>query len=507
MQASDSESSIAQGKMELKKLFEFAKKAAREGQQAHEAEENIFRHALRVAYYGLQCYFAEKGTGDVGSTIKREDGVLLEREPSLRGRVYFSVFGKLDVPRTCYRAPGEPGVFPLDEQVNLPRRRYSYFLREWMAEFCVDQPFNESTAKLKRFFGLDLAESVLVTAAREGKVDYDAFYEQKAPLPPETEGELQVVSFDGKGVPVIKAEAVKLKSKLGKGEKRQKKKEALVGVSYTVDRKVRAPEELAEALVEPEKARAKREPALRKGGDSKASHEEPKARNIRRMASLKRKKRAVMDAVKKDAQRRNRERRRELVILLDGALGLWALVLVLFKCWGNRVWRILDIIHVVSYLWVAGTALYGEGSDATRLWVKRQLTQILKGRIGYVIGGLKQSISKRQLKGAKRKALEKAIVYFGKHKRWMRYHEYLAAGLPVATGVVESACGSVVKNRMEGEGKRWSVEGAESILLLRSLKKSGDLEKYWRFHVWSERERLYRSGRKCCPTVNLGQVA
>jgi len=507
MQAFETESSMAQGKMELKKIFDFARNAAREGQQAHEAEEGIFRRVFRIAYYALESYFAENGTGDVGTAIEREDGVMLERESSLRPRVYFSVFGKLDVPRTCYRAPGEPGVFPLDEQVNFPMRRYSHFLQEWMAEFCVEQPFSESASKLKRFFDLDLAESVLGTAARERQVDYDAFYEQKAPPTPETEGELQVVSFDGKGVPVIRAEAAKLKAKLGKGEKRQKKKEALVGVSYTVDRKERRPEELAETLVEPEKARARRAAASRKEGASGAERKEPKARNIRRMASLKRKKKKVMKAIKQDAERRDPERRRDLVILLDGALGLWALVLTLFRSWGNKVWRILDIIHVMKYLWEAGTALHGEGSGLTRVWVKRQLTQILKGRVGYVIGGLKQTITKRGLKGARRKALEKAIGYFEKHKRWMRYHEYLAAGLPVATGVVESACGSVVKNRMEGEGKRWSVEGAESILLLRSLKKSGDLQTYWQFHALRERERLYGSCPKWRPRPDLAQAA
>jgi hypothetical protein len=58
-------------------------------------------------------------------------------------------------------------------------------------------------------------------------------------------------SFDGKGVPLMKAEVVKLKAKLGTGEKRQQKKEALVGVSYTVEDKPCAPEALAELLVDP----------------------------------------------------------------------------------------------------------------------------------------------------------------------------------------------------------------------------------------------------------------
>ena len=67
-----------------------------------------------------------------------------------------------------------------------------------------------------------------------------------------------MVGFDGKGVPVIKKEAAKIKARLGKGEKRQKKKEAMVGVDYTIDRNVRNPEEVAENLVYPEQARIAR---------------------------------------------------------------------------------------------------------------------------------------------------------------------------------------------------------------------------------------------------------
>ena len=91
----------------------------------------------------------------------------------------------------------------------------------------------------------------------------------------------------------------------------------------------------------------------------------------------------------------------------------------------------------------------------------------------------------------------------------MQYDTYLALGLPVGTGVVESACGSVVKHRMEGEGKRWSLEGAEAILTLRSLKKSHDhdLRAYWRLCVHQERARLYARKPKYRPTARLRRVA
>jgi hypothetical protein len=54
-----------------------------------------------------------------------------------------------------------------------------------------------------------------------------------------------------------------------------------------------------------------------------------------------------------------------------------------------------------------------------------------------------------------RETLLKVITFFHNHRRWMQYDDYLAMGLPVGTGAVESACGYVVKHRMEGEGKRW----------------------------------------------------
>jgi hypothetical protein len=449
----------------------------------------------------MKLYFAQRGTGDVGPAVTRADGVLLPREKPLRGRDYFSIFGKFKVARTCYRTPGEPGVFPLDAQVNLPERCYSYFLQEWMTLFEVEHPFKESSGWFEQLFDLDVAESVLMEVAKEAPEDYEDFYAQR-PVPQEdTEGELLVVSFDGKGVPMIKAEAAKLKAKLGTGEKRQKKKEALVGVSYTVDPKPRSPEALAELLVDPEAARARRQ-------REHVTDDAPRAQQVRRVASLVRTKQAVMALIKADAERRDPPHRKPLVVLLDGALGLWNLATKLFKEW-KRVTFVLDIMHVVGYLWSAANALFGEQSKAGTHWVQQKLTEILRGRVGYVIGGLRQILTKQQLRKSVRETLQKVITFFHNHRRWMQYDAYLAAGLPVGTGVVESACGSVVKHRMEGEGKRWSLEGAEAVLALRSLKKShdNDLRAYWKFRARQERARLYSRQPTYRPAARLRRVA
>jgi hypothetical protein len=500
MEALDVEMSIAEGEQALQALLEFVREHA-DKLEAHEAEKGIFKRLLPIGLAAMKLYFAQRGTGDVGPAVMRADGVVLPRERKLRGRDYFSLFGKFAVARTCYRMPGEPGIFPLDAQVNLPERCYSYFLQEWMTLFEVEHPFQESAGMFAQLFDLDLAESVLMAVAQEAPEDYEGFYAQR-PVPPEdTEGALLVVSFDGKGVPMIKAEAVKLKAKLGTGEKRQKKKEALVGVCYTVDAKPRTPEALAELLVDPEAARARRQ-------RDAVGDEAPRAQQVRRLASLVRTKQAVMEGIKADAERRDPQHRKPLVVLLDGALGLWRLAPQLFRAW-RRVTCVLDIMHVVGYLWSAANALFGEASKAGKRWVQQKLTAILRGRVGYVIGGLRQLLTKRQLRTSVRETLAKVITFFHNHRRWMHYDVYLAAGLPVGTGVVESACGSVVKHRMEGEGKRWSLQGAEAMLALRSLKKShdNDLRDYWRFRAHQLRARRYGRQPKYRPMPRLRRVA
>jgi hypothetical protein len=174
---------------------------------------------------------------------------------------------------------------------------------------------------------------------------------------------------------------------------------------------------------------------------------------------------------------------------MDGALGLGTLLTSLLA---ELNWvGILDIIHVAEDLGKVGNALQGEKTPEGRKWVYDHLLAILQGRVGRVIGGLKQILSKRKLRASQRKALREAISYFENHREWMLYDEYLAAGYPIGSGVVESTCGHTVKSRMEGTGRRWSIKGAESTLLLRSVYTSKDWDAYWEAHRKLERKRLY----------------
>ncbi len=73
----------------------------------------------------------------------------------------------------------------------------------------------------------------------------------------------------------------------------------------------------------------------------------------------------------------------------------------------------------------------------------------------------------------------------------MAYNEYLAAGYPIASEVIEGACRHVVKDRMERSGMRWILDGAHAMLGLRCIHLSGAWDEFMRFRIKRECERLY----------------
>ena len=104
---------------------------------------------------------------------------------------------------------------------------------------------------------------------------------------------------------------------------------------------------------------------------------------------------------------------------------------------------------------------------------------------------MRQSATKRGLRGQRRKAVEAAAGYCYRNRRHMQYHEYLRQGWPIATGVVEGACKNLIKDRMERSGMRWTVQMAEAMLKLRATYLSGDFEEYWAFHIHQDQQRVH----------------
>ena len=97
----------------------------------------------------------------------------------------------------------------------------------------------------------------------------------------------------------------------------------------------------------------------------------------------------------------------------------------------------------------------------------------------------------RKLLGKKKADLRKLCNYLQSNAHRMRYDEYLSKGYPIASGVIEGACRHYVKDRMERSGMRWSVEGAQAMLDVRSEYLNGDWQAFHQHRIEQETRRLY----------------
>ena len=445
-------------------------------QEAHRVEAWIFKRLLELGLLFLRLFFAQQNRGDYGPTLETAKGTA--KRGRLSEKSYFSVFGKLKVTRYLYHSEGE-SFSPLDMLLNLPIRCYSYFLSDWVNWLNINTAYGDTIAFLEKFLGVKLSVSAIETISKESALHYEAYYEGKNTLAhPDPVGELTVVSFDGKGVPMIKKEAAKIQAKLGEGEKRQKKKEALVGAKYTIKATPRTPEAVARNLVFPEHQDDASFPEAK---------QEEKAQDIRYIASVEKPKREVMGEIYQEIKEENFEAH-PLLCLIDGAKSLFSALGEVFRAIRNKV-IILDIIHVLEYLWLIAHLKYGEGSDLASHYVYESLRLILEGNVNAYLQHLQDELKAGSWKGSQKKTCSTVITYFENHQSYMKYDEYLANGYPIATGVVESACGHLVKARMELSGARWSMEGGEAILRLRSIAKSQDWEEYWHFYTQHFRDK------------------
>jgi hypothetical protein len=500
MDALEVERSLAAGEQARQALRKLVPARAHQ-RAAHDAEKGLFTRRRPRGLAAMKRSFAQRGTGEVGPAVTRADGELRPREKRRRGRADGARVGTFTGARTGDRTPGEPGSFPLDAQVTLPARCDSDCWPAWMTVFAVAHPVKERAGFVAPLFALEVAESVVMEVAQEAPQAYEAVSAPRPRGPAATAGALLGVSVDGQGVPRLQEAAAPLKAKWGTGETRPKQQAALVGGSSTVEPQPRAPEALAARLVDPEAARARqRREATR--------DEAPRAQQGRRVARLGRTQPPGLARIKAAAERRAPQPRHPLGLLLEGARCLGRLAPPLCRPW-KRVTCVLDIRPVVGSRWAAAHTLCGAPSQAGTHGVQQKLTASRRGRVGDVRGGWRPLLTTPRRRPSVRETRATVIPCFPNHRCWRRYDAYVAAGLPGGTGVVASAGGSVVKHRLEGDGTRGSLAGAQAMLTWRSLTKSHDhdLRDDWRFRPRQMRGRLDGHRPKDRPTPPLGRVA
>jgi hypothetical protein len=347
----------------------------------------------------------------------------------------------------------------------------------------VEQAFGRVRETLHTILRVQQSVDTLERGSRRMAEAAPAFRAQQPAPDPAAEGELLIVTEDNKGVPMVRpADAPPPGVHRTKGQKKNKKQMACVGCVYSVDRQVRTPEELVATLFR-DPGRPRRTP--------------PQAQQKRYWASLTR----AVDGVEVCGQlevfqhlRRDIALRRTanqpLINLSDGQRSLQTDREEYLPQDAHTV-DILELMHVLPRLWEAAHLFHPEASAAATSFVRHRLLRVLQGKAKSVLADLRRQGTVRKLRGAKRDKLRRLTGFLEKNLPRMRYDEYLAAGYPIASGVIEGACRHVVKDRLERSGMRWKVPGAQAMLALRTIRTNGDWEPFQDFRVRRETQRLY----------------
>jgi hypothetical protein len=286
-----------------------------------------------------------------------------------------------------YSRPGVPGIFPLDRALTLPARSFSYELQRRLVKAAVQNPFLDSVQTIADLTGVSVSKGSLEQILPDVAQDFDAFYRQRSPEP--ATGSILVAAVDCKGIPMVKPPGAQPTSRLTKGQKANKKRMATVATVFTRAPWVRTPQQVAESLFRISRPTPDDAPAP------------PRPENKRVWASLLKGKDAVIQEVAEEMERRDPSASKTRVALTDGERALQIRVDRKLK-----VTLILDLMHALEKLWKAAYVFHAEGSLEADLWVLDRTLRILSGGVGQVVKGLRQSITKRALSGAKRKTLE-----------------------------------------------------------------------------------------------------
>ena len=480
---------IDQGLKLFWNLVERMQHAADQQQPIHQVEEILFRDLLVIGRCLLQAFVDMAGTGDVGPTLTvagespADPDQELPRLDQPQKRPYLSIFDEILIERTCY-GHDRVEAAPLDAQLHLPQRQYSYLLQKWLGSFVVDEAHAQAIRKLGTILGVEITVRASEDLNREQSSDVEVFQDQ-LPVPDAAEeGPLLVVTADCKGVPLVRKALppsqetdtplpALAKPRRGKGEKANKKKMAAVGAVYTIQPFVRATDDVIEEVMR-KKARERR----------------PRPQNKRVRAELLVGKVALFLWLADEVIRRNPQGSKPVIFLSDGERALHDRQSEYLP--ENTV-CILDLFHVMERLWKVAWCFFEEKTQkvAAHQWVEERLKRLLEGKVDTVIRGMRYQATQRGLKGQKRKTVQKAAEYFEGNRDRMKYDEYLAAGYPIGSGVVEGACRHLVKDRMERTGMRWLPSGAQAMLDLRATYLNGDWDDFWSFHVLQEDERLH----------------
>jgi hypothetical protein len=407
------------------------------------------------------------------------------------GRGVVSVFGPVRVTRMAYRNRREPNLYPADARQVLPGDPYSLGMRALVAYHLAGGGFGQAQDVIEARTGVTVGRAQLTGLAEDLAAWTDDFYSQRARDAEEDLPATDVIMMqgDGKGI-AMRPEHRKNAGKSDSAHPGIKKMAEIVAVA-----------DFTPAIREPEDIAAP--PARRQ------AHPGPKARDKWVSASVTESIEDMIAAAFDEADRRDPQRVRQRVFLVDGNKQQITAIGAQAEDRGIKVPVLIDYIHVSGYIGKAAAALHPGDPAAAGQWADGQLLRVLHGRAKAVAATLASVAAKTRADPRKRGLdltdMDRAVTYLTNNQQHMKYDKALANGWPIATGMIEGACRFVIEDRFGITGARWSPDGAEVILKLRAVVVNGDLGDYMRYykHRYRDEHHLARYDPATIEDLNL----
>jgi len=475
-----------------KELSRFVEQAAREGDALCGVERGVLDRLLKMGHTVVGHFLELQGDGDLGEIATTDDGQSISRSSEPVSRRLRTIFGEHRFSAYVYRERSHPNTAilfrPIDARMSLSPGSWSHLLEEFTQLFAIDQAFAPAAEAFQRIFRQQLSVDTLERVNVEMGQEAAEFLVNLAAPPVEEEGEFLVLTSDGKGVPLVKEDALRLGCFEERPQRPGNRRMATLASVYSVDAFVRTGEQIVAALF-----RDGREESL-------PQQRRPEPCHKRVVAHLPQ----VLDEIDPttpvsgsllalswagDEVQRRRQPGQKLVCLMDGQSSLWETArLCTDTVPAEERIEILDIVHVASYVWKAAKAFHAH-REHQEAFARERLLRILQGDVQSVITGMRRMATQR-LAAAGRKEIATVCGYFTTHADRMQYHDDLAAGYPIATGVIEGACRHLVKDRMERSGMRWTQTGAQAMLDVRAVHQSSYWDEFHQQRIERQRESI-----------------
>ena len=472
------------------------------GLTACELEEFIDEESRKAVlqllqdHYDLRALREEQRAGKHPAPVAGADGITRTRLETGRGRLLATLFGTVTVTRCAWRKPGAPDYLPADAALSMPAGRHSHTLAKLAALEAARSSFESAHDAIARRCGPVIGKRQIEDSVVRSAADIPAFYAARVPEPC-APGTLVVLSADCKGIVMrpgaLRAATAKAAAKLGKmrtrltaGEKPNRKRMAALVTVYDAEPARRRPHD----VIAP--------PGGRHG--SRPPRPGPKALAKWLAGSVRKDPADMIAAAFDEAGARDPGRLRTWVVLVDGAEHQLALVRAEAARRGATIHIIIDIIHVLEYIWGAAWSLHAAGDPAAEDWVAVKALAVLAGDSERAAAEITAEADAAGLERSRRSGADACVRYLKNKREFLHYDQALDAGWPIATGVIEGACRHLIADRLDIGGARWGLDGAEAVLTLRAVISNGDFEEYWQFHLEREHQRLY-------PGIKQGQYA